>query len=322
MLSLQVENESLIKTRGMGLCFEDPVTFDLMVDATILACGHSFSATTVQNLLRIRKKCPMCDIVINEDAARPNYSLREAIVKYKQIRKSIKIERCIKENNEATRANEKSLVRSVSTLSISTNNTTTENKEDSKEPQFQRNTFAQNEFQQFKRQRNKQAQDMDKLSTDKEQDSIKRTFRITTIPTRSEKYTEEKESDLDSSIEVPTEGHLIATVISGTNLSTTKPVFCELLFGKLKQKTKPSKRSHWNETFLFNVENFEKAPVMVIRVWKKGLITNRFVGKITVPFSQIWIQGSKASKQYKLQPNNKKKECKLKLRLHFTSKVR
>jgi len=61
--------------------FDDPISFEIMEDAMVTPCGHSFSKATIIDWLEkpSRKHCPICKKELSKDQLQPNYSLRDAI---------------------------------------------------------------------------------------------------------------------------------------------------------------------------------------------------------------------------------------------------
>jgi len=66
----------------MDACFEDPVRLEIMRDAVVTSCGHSFSAETLTEWLAKQPSCPVCKHVLTTADVKPNYALREAIQQY------------------------------------------------------------------------------------------------------------------------------------------------------------------------------------------------------------------------------------------------
>lgn len=92
--------------KTFGRLLEDPVSLELMEDAMMTSCGHSFSLRTVEQLEKSNNTCPICNSAINPETTRPNYKLREIISKYKstkhQIRRAKKKEKQRKSASGAT----------------------------------------------------------------------------------------------------------------------------------------------------------------------------------------------------------------------------
>lgn len=63
----------------MEAIFEDPVTFEVMRDAVVSACGHSFSMASISQWLERHDTCPICKHVLRVEECTPNYALRNAI---------------------------------------------------------------------------------------------------------------------------------------------------------------------------------------------------------------------------------------------------
>lgn len=60
--------------------FEDPVTFEIMHNACIMPCGHSFSESTIESWFVINPNCPLCDAgPFSPSHAVPNHPLRHKI---------------------------------------------------------------------------------------------------------------------------------------------------------------------------------------------------------------------------------------------------
>lgn len=57
----------------------DPISFEPMVDAVSLPCGHSFSQSTISAWLLTHSKCPLCNSPAKADDARPNFALRAVV---------------------------------------------------------------------------------------------------------------------------------------------------------------------------------------------------------------------------------------------------
>jgi len=66
--------------------FEDPITLDLMEDAVMAPCGHSFSKDSIEQWLAPQGQdfCPLCKQRFASKELRPNYALRDAIERFKQ----------------------------------------------------------------------------------------------------------------------------------------------------------------------------------------------------------------------------------------------
>ncbi|KAK7353524.1 hypothetical protein VNO80_18973 [Phaseolus coccineus] len=65
----------------------DPVTGALMDDAMILPCGHSFSGSGIQHVIRM-KACCTCSQPTTEESISPNLSLRAAVQAYRREEES------------------------------------------------------------------------------------------------------------------------------------------------------------------------------------------------------------------------------------------
>lgn len=57
----------------------DPISFEPMVDAVSLPCGHSFSQSTISEWLLSHSQCPLCNAPAKIDDARPNFALRAVV---------------------------------------------------------------------------------------------------------------------------------------------------------------------------------------------------------------------------------------------------
>ncbi|ELR16629.1 Ubox domain containing protein [Acanthamoeba castellanii str. Neff] len=70
---------------AMRSILEDPITLDLMEEAMVAPCGHSFSRESIERWVRDDAKhfCPLCRQALTLDQLRPNFSLRDAVEKYK-----------------------------------------------------------------------------------------------------------------------------------------------------------------------------------------------------------------------------------------------
>eukprot|EP00026_Physarum_polycephalum_P011564 Phypoly_transcript_11799.p1 GENE.Phypoly_transcript_11799~~Phypoly_transcript_11799.p1 ORF type:complete len:344 (+),score=27.53 Phypoly_transcript_11799:83-1033(+) len=66
----------------MEAIFEDPVTFEVMRDAVVSTCGHSFSQASLAQWLKNHDTCPICKHQLKLDECTPNYALRNAIDQY------------------------------------------------------------------------------------------------------------------------------------------------------------------------------------------------------------------------------------------------
>jgi len=71
------------KRHGMALLFEDPITFELMENATITKCGHTFGSTTIKPYVETHKKCPLCAHALSVSDLTTDYKLNEAIQQYR-----------------------------------------------------------------------------------------------------------------------------------------------------------------------------------------------------------------------------------------------
>lgn len=80
-----VDNGCGISGSGDSLraILSDPVTGNLMDDAMILPCGHSFGTAGVQHVIRM-KACYTCSRPVLEDSIAPNLSLRAAVQAFRR----------------------------------------------------------------------------------------------------------------------------------------------------------------------------------------------------------------------------------------------
>ncbi|XP_015074436.1 U-box domain-containing protein 62 isoform X1 [Solanum pennellii] len=76
----------------------DPITGELMDDAMILPCGHSFGSGGVQHVIRM-KVCYICSQAVSEDSLSPNLSLRSAIQAFRREEES-QLNRSLKRRKE------------------------------------------------------------------------------------------------------------------------------------------------------------------------------------------------------------------------------
>lgn len=76
----------------------DPITGELMNDAMILRCGHSFGSGGVQHVIRM-KACYICSQAVSEDSVSPNLSLRAAIQAFRREEES-QLNRSLKRRRE------------------------------------------------------------------------------------------------------------------------------------------------------------------------------------------------------------------------------
>lgn len=68
-----------------GVCnphFSCPVCFELISEATITRCGHTYCSKCIQKSIEINKKCPKCNQSLTSDQTFPNYLLNELISKF------------------------------------------------------------------------------------------------------------------------------------------------------------------------------------------------------------------------------------------------
>lgn len=64
---------------AMEAIFDDPVTFEVMKDAVVSSCGHSFSMASIAQWLETHDTCPICNHTLRKEDCIPNYALRNAI---------------------------------------------------------------------------------------------------------------------------------------------------------------------------------------------------------------------------------------------------
>eukprot|EP01121_Diplochlamys_sp_Union-15-3_P016557 TRINITY_DN5659_c0_g1_i1.p1 TRINITY_DN5659_c0_g1~~TRINITY_DN5659_c0_g1_i1.p1 ORF type:complete len:313 (+),score=46.95 TRINITY_DN5659_c0_g1_i1:58-996(+) len=67
---------------------EDPITLEVMEEAVIASCGHSFSKQSITDWLQKNPKCPLCNTLIKAEELKPNYKLRELIEGIKSLTSS------------------------------------------------------------------------------------------------------------------------------------------------------------------------------------------------------------------------------------------
>ncbi|KAL7253557.1 hypothetical protein ACSBR1_007983 [Camellia fascicularis] len=63
---------------SLWVVLSDPLTGELMDDAMILPCGHSFGSGGIQHIIRM-KACYTCSQPVSEESVSPNLSLRSAV---------------------------------------------------------------------------------------------------------------------------------------------------------------------------------------------------------------------------------------------------
>ncbi|XP_028074160.1 U-box domain-containing protein 62-like [Camellia sinensis] len=63
---------------SLWMVLSDPLTGELMDDAMILPCGHSFGSGGIQHIIRM-KACYTCSQPVSEESVSPNLSLRSAV---------------------------------------------------------------------------------------------------------------------------------------------------------------------------------------------------------------------------------------------------
>lgn len=83
---------------SLRIILSDPITGELMDDAMILPCGHSFGSGGVQHVIRM-KACYICSQAVSEDSVSPNLSLRSAIQAFRREEES-QLNRSMKRRRE------------------------------------------------------------------------------------------------------------------------------------------------------------------------------------------------------------------------------
>ncbi|KAL6053587.1 Protein kinase C conserved region 2 (CalB) [Balamuthia mandrillaris] len=73
---------------GMSILFEDPITFEMMENATITKCGHTFSESTIRPFVEEHGKCPLCNQALTTAELATNYKLNEAIAHYQKYKET------------------------------------------------------------------------------------------------------------------------------------------------------------------------------------------------------------------------------------------
>jgi len=69
----------------MDTVFEDPITFEVMTQAVIAPCGHSFSEESIRAWLAQHNMCPTCKEQLSVEQLKPNYVLRHAIDQFLKL---------------------------------------------------------------------------------------------------------------------------------------------------------------------------------------------------------------------------------------------
>lgn len=64
--------------------FSCPICFELISEATITRCGHTYCSKCIQKSIEMNKKCPKCNQTLTSDQTFPNFLLNELISKYTQ----------------------------------------------------------------------------------------------------------------------------------------------------------------------------------------------------------------------------------------------
>lgn len=62
--------------------FSCPVCFEIISEATITRCGHTYCSKCIQKSIEINKKCPKCNQSLTLDQTFPNFLLNELISKH------------------------------------------------------------------------------------------------------------------------------------------------------------------------------------------------------------------------------------------------
>lgn len=62
--------------------FSCPICFELINEATITRCGHTYCSKCIQKSIEINKKCPKCNQSLTTEQTFPNFLLNELISKY------------------------------------------------------------------------------------------------------------------------------------------------------------------------------------------------------------------------------------------------
>lgn len=62
--------------------FSCPVCFEIISEATITRCGHTYCSKCIQKSIEINKKCPKCNQSLTIDQTFPNFLLNELISKH------------------------------------------------------------------------------------------------------------------------------------------------------------------------------------------------------------------------------------------------
>lgn len=68
---------------SLRVVLSDPLTGDLMEDATILPCGHSFGSGGIYHVLE-SNACITCGVQVSREVLAPNYALQAAVQAYKR----------------------------------------------------------------------------------------------------------------------------------------------------------------------------------------------------------------------------------------------
>jgi len=87
---LEDSTSELGMSMNLSNIFEDPIDFEVMENAMITKCGHSFSDRTVRDWLKEHNHCPLCNEELLESELKPNYALRNAITRYSTMKEKMK----------------------------------------------------------------------------------------------------------------------------------------------------------------------------------------------------------------------------------------
>eukprot|EP00118_Oscarella_pearsei_P012168 m.87171 g.87171 ORF g.87171 m.87171 type:complete len:122 (+) comp36533_c0_seq5:41-406(+) len=67
-----------------------PICFDIINEAYVTKCGHSFCHTCITRSLKECNRCPKCNLIVEKpDFIFPNFTLNELILKQKQKEASL-----------------------------------------------------------------------------------------------------------------------------------------------------------------------------------------------------------------------------------------
>jgi len=281
---------SLQQSMGLSVIFEDPISFEIMDNAVITICGHSFSESTITNWFKSKALCcPMCSKPLTQAQVTPNYKLREAIVTYKRIlgQKNTQIQAIINATTSPLRI-QSSTTTTTTTSSITPEFTTSPGRADI-------HNFG--------------------TPVTEIRDPFEETSSEDEIATSN---SFEDESD----IELP---KLIVDVVRAKDLQKKDfwgvgAPYVTVEFSNEKRQTKHIKNNLspvWNETFIFTVFPENETCDIVIQVWDSDkLIGSSFLGMLRIPFSQI-RESVKVCKSYPLDKKTEKSKVKGEIKLRF-----